>query len=138
MDVVAASLPHAQLTSSLGKVSVELPPGLAVVVCARPQHRRSRAHLLPACGCLLGVPTQGVAVGGVLGEEAPGSVGHIGGAPAAAPRLADLLAGARLGVAVDALLHGHSAGALLVLACAQAPAQGWTRGKSGQSSKEPH
>lgn len=32
MDVVAALLPHAQLTSSLGKVSVELPPGLAVVV----------------------------------------------------------------------------------------------------------
>lgn len=67
-------------------------------------------------GSLLGVPTQGVAIGTVHREEAPGSVGHISGAPGAAPCLTDLLGSTWLGVAVDALLHRHVPGTLLALA----------------------
>lgn len=88
------------------------------------QRPRGRTHSPPASVRLLGVPTAGVAIGTVLGEEAPGSVGHIGGAPGAAPSLAGLLGRPGLRVAVDALLHGHGAGALRILLRAPAPAQG--------------
>lgn len=83
---------------------------------AGPQRGRSPACLPPAFGHLLGVAAQGVAVGTVLGEEAPGSVGHVGGAPGAAPHLAGLGGRGRLRVAVDTLLHWHSPGTLPVLA----------------------
>lgn len=89
---------------------------------AGPQRGRSHACLPPASGRLLGVAAQGVAVGTVLGEEAPGSIGHVGGAPGAAPRLAGLAGRARLRVAVDALLHRHSPGTRPVRAWAEAPA----------------
>lgn len=112
--------------SSLRKVSERWWPG-----SARARHRSSHALLPPALGCQLGVPAQGVAVGTVLREEAPGSVGDVGGTPGAAPRLAGLLGSARLGVAVNALLHGP--GALLSLA--QAPAQGWAREKAVRAAQ---
>lgn len=76
---------------------------------------RSHRHSPPALVRLLDVPAAGVAVGAVLREEAPGSVGHIAGAPGAASCLAGLLRSAGLWVAVDALLHRHGAGALRIL-----------------------
>lgn len=95
---------------------------LAVGQC-RPAAARgaSRTHSPPALVGLHGVAAAGVAVGTVLREEAPGSIGHIAGAPGAAPGLAGLLGSAGLRVAVNALLHSDAAGALLLL-LAQAPA----------------
>ena len=100
---------------------------------AAPQAPRTR--LPPALVRLLGAPAQGVAVGTVLGEEAPGSIGHVGGAPGAAPRLAGLLGRVRLRVAVDALLHRHGAGTLLVPRRAEAPAQACARRETGRAAE---
>lgn len=71
------------------------------------------ASLPPAFICLLRVPAQGISIGAVLGEEAPGRVGDISGTPGAAPRLAALLGSAGLGVAVHSPLHRHGPAALL-------------------------
>lgn len=114
-------LPSLSHRSSLGKVWGESARRWSRG-SASLQHPRRHTHSPPAFVRLLGVATPGVAEGTVLREEAPGSVGHLGGAPGTAPRLAGLLRSPRLRVAVNALLHRHGSGALRILLRAQAPA----------------